>query len=72
MIEFINENKGVSIRDPGILSFDVHFKTKTTLKVEKATEVMYKKRQKRKFEDEWQESIRCFIEDLMITRSYRL
>lgn len=72
MIEFINENGDKSILDPGMLSFEVKFKTKTTLKVEKTTKLMYKQRIHRMYKDEWQESVRCFIEDIMISRSLRL
>ena len=71
MLEFVDENETKTIYDPGMLSFDVSFKTKTTLKVEKAKEIVYKKRIDRMFEDEWSESVRCFIEDLMITKALR-
>lgn len=53
MIEFINENGDKSILDPGMLSFEVKFKTKTTLKVEKTTKLMYKQRIHRMYKDEW-------------------
>lgn len=71
MLEFVDENDKVSIYDPDMLSFDVNFKTKTTLKVEKATQLVYKKRMNRMFQDEWSESVRCFIEDLMVTKALR-
>lgn len=72
LIEFINENEGTSLQADGMLSFDVNFKTKSTLKVEKATEIAYKMRPKRMFTDEWKESVRCFLEDVLITKSLRL
>ena len=72
MIEFINENENTSLQQDGLFSFDVNFKTKSALKVEKAKKIVYKKRNQRMFDDEWKESVRCLIEDLMITRSLRL
>jgi len=72
MIEFINENEDTSIMDPGMLSFEVKFKTKTTLKVEKTEKLIHKERADIMFKDQWQESVRCFIEDIMISRSLRL
>jgi hypothetical protein len=44
MLEFINENENTSLQQDGLFSFDVNFKTKSALKVEKANKIVYKKR----------------------------
>ena len=70
MVEFINEN-GEKLEDSQI-SFDIVFKSKMDFKIDQTKQVDFTRRQVTMFANDEKESVRCFIEDLAITKALRI